>query len=284
MDVGADATTILSGLAGVIGFAMLFTPVTVLPGVIILGCAGGMGGMSGIVSSSITFKRGKRHKGAKTELDILFETAGIDPQSFDDLVKRVLETGKDLSTKYEISMDKALEYVQIFIINMWRAIRVLNKHTLVIQAFQNVKSQANLEMNVESIFNSANDVAEKTIAALGATRTALKSAEIGVSVNTIQSLIRIFDGVDNISGTGNIITAVKTFSNFSKGAQALQGIGLVFSIVTIGAGIHGIVKSTQQIKGGSKDALAKKLTMYKEVIKNFILVKKEASELELAEE
>ena len=279
MDLGAEVTSVISGISGVVGFIMLFTPVTILPGIILLGISGGLGGAGGIIGGGVAIKRRIKHKSTKSQLDILFGTAGFDPKSFDDLVKVVLKTGNELSEKYKISMNKALEYVQIFIIKIWSAINVINRRTIIIKAFpENLKQ---LGADVKVAFGSSEHVvagvAEPTVAALRLTTTALKSAQMGVSLRTFQSVARIVDGADSVSSSG--IAAAKTFVNFSKGAQALQAIGLAFSIVTIGAGVYGAVQNVKQIKGGCKDVLAEKLRMYVDVINNFMLVRQSSEDL-----
>ena len=276
--MGADITTIISGIGGVIGFALLFTPVTILPGIILLGVVGGLGGVSGAVGGTNILKRNRRDKAAKTQLDTLFEKAGIDPEAFDKLSKMLLETGENLSKKHQISIEKGLECVQVFIVRIWSAVRVINKNTVIVQAFQNVLKQANLETNVETLFKPTDTIAEQTISVISATRMALKSAEIGVSVKTIQSIVRLIDGADVVSGTGNVVAAAKTFVNFSKGAQALQAIGLAFSLLSIGAGVHGVIKNSKKIKEGYRDLLADKLEMYEAVLENFLLLRQHSNE------
>ena len=113
--VGTGSSSILSGIAGAVGFGLLFTPVTFPIGIIVLGVSAGVGGgatLTEVVANVVNWQNGKSKK--KYIQNSFLDWAGIDckqiadiAKNFGDIVNKIAkDKDKNRSKKKKKDKDK----------------------------------------------------------------------------------------------------------------------------------------------------------------------------------
>ena len=248
---------IASGIAGVIGFGLLFNPITAFPGIVLLAISGGTGGLTAVSELSAkahSWRMGRKYHGnVRKGVDDL---AKIDYDKISEIAK-IFETITDkISKKFDIDLETARLHLMSFCYKMLSYVEVCR------QAYNGdnvdlemVKPSGKLCEKAKKILRAGSSVKNMPGACAsfyGLISEAVRAAKVSSMVNAasakdMANVARAATGTVDATGDAASVTA-STFASLGKAGQVFASIGVALSILSIGLGgytIYGAVRNIQ---------------------------------------
>ena len=271
--LGTGGSGILSGIAGIVGFALLSTPVTLPAGIIVLAVSAGLGGASTLVELSTNAGNFLNGKSKMKYIQNSFrDWAQIDCEKVadiaNDLDKIVNKVAKDKNVKYDVVM---LHLMSLFY--FWSSFdkecrRLYNdgqkelteiildaKDKLCEQSYPLQACYLFYQKTKEAIESATAAVAESdpqdTVRFVTDFLDFTKDASTCASVatNAVKTASTTADTIGDFAGSSG-----KAFANLGKTGLAFASVGCAFSIIGIGLGGYTVYDAAKNIKANEENS------------------------------